>query len=91
MIFNSFQFIWLFPLIFAVYWICHRFNRPHFVLSKYVLLAISYGVYMQWSVTFGMVLLFVTLVTYAGALLVEHSRSRRKSHIYIYIYGFRFC
>lgn len=85
MIFNSFQFIWLFPLIFAVYWICHRFNRPHFVLSKYVLLAISYGVYMQWSVTFGMVLLFVTLVTYAGALLVEHARSRRKSLIYIWV------
>lgn len=28
MIFNSFQFIWLFPLIFIVYWIASLTNTP---------------------------------------------------------------
>lgn len=82
MLFNSFQFIWLFPLIFAIYWICQHFNRPHFTLSKYVLLVISYGVYIQWSVVFGLVMLFVTLVTYGGALIISRYERWRKPLIW---------
>ena len=82
MIFNSFQFIWLFPLIFIIYWTCHRLNRPHFSLSKYVLLAISYGVYLQWNVFFGGVLVFVTLTTYLTALAIGRYGQHRKPIIW---------
>lgn len=83
MIFNSFQFIWLFPLIFIIYWVCRRFNRPHFTLSKYILLAISYGVYMQWSVFFGLVLLFVSAITFTGALAIERHKKQRRLIIWV--------
>lgn len=83
MIFNSFQFIWLFPLIFVIYWVCRHFNRPHFALSKYALLVISYGVYMQWSVFFGGVLLFVSIATFFGALAIDRFRQYRKPLIWL--------
>lgn len=77
MLFNSFQFVWLFPVIFIIYWICRRLNTGHFTLSKYALLVISYGVYLQWSVIFGAILLFVSLTTYAGALAIARYPTRR--------------
>lgn len=82
MIFNSFQFIWLFPLIFIIYWICRRFDRSHFLLSKYVLLIISYGLYLQWSVFFGLVLMFVSMTTYLGALAISKKPQFRKTLIW---------
>lgn len=71
MIFNSFQFVWLFPLVFVIYWICHSLNKPHFKLSKYFLLIVSYGVCMQWDASFGVILLFVTLAIYSGAFVIK--------------------
>ncbi|MDE6394441.1 MAG: MBOAT family protein [Duncaniella sp.] len=84
MIFNSFQFIWLFPLIFVIYWAVRSGNRGYF-FAKYALLAISYGVYLQWSLTFGAILLTVTAITYISAriLSVTDTPSRRKAVIWI--------
>ena len=77
MIFNSFQFIWLFPSIFVAYWLCYRFTGKGHSLAKYLLLAISYGVYMQWNAAFALVLLYVTAVTYAFGLLFAHPVKRK--------------
>lgn len=78
MIFNSFQFIWLFPLIFIIYWLCHKFNRYYPALPRYALLLISYGLYIQWSVIFAFILFFVTLSTFLGAILITKYKSYRK-------------
>ena len=78
MIFNSFQFIWLFPLIFAAYWISYKCNSRRFCVSKYLLLAISYGVYIQWSPIFGLVLFAITLLTYLFAILIANHPAKRK-------------
>lgn len=83
MIFNSFQFIWLFPIIFVIYWICRKFDRSHFEISKYALLIISYGVYMQWSLFFGFVLLFVSLTTYGGAIALSRHRRHARALMWI--------
>lgn len=66
MLFNSFQFLWLFPIIFAVYYIVVAFgakwrNREFEMrLSNILLIAISYGLYMQWEPRYALVLLWVT-------------------------------
>lgn len=82
MIFNSFQFIWLFPLIFLVYWggysVGNRFFKK---LPQILLLAISYGLYMQWNPAYALILFGVTLVTFFGGLIVE--KYRGKGVIYI--------
>lgn len=84
MIFNSFQFLWLFPLIFIVYWIASRFSRQGYNYAKYALLLISYGVYLQWSLTFGMILLMVTAVTYLSALILKSRHSLRARRVTIW-------
>ena len=83
MIFNSFQFIWLFPLIFVIYWTLRSGNHGY-SFAKYTLLAISYGVYLQWDLSFGFILLAVTAITYLSARLlnVTETTSRRKAIIW---------
>ena len=80
MIFNSFQFLWLFPLIFAGYYLLPRlFRQPSF--ANKLLLAISYGLYMQWNPAYALILLGVTTVTYGFSLWIErqaHEKRRRK-------------
>lgn len=83
MIFNSFQFIWLFPLIFAAYWAASRFSSKGSGIAKYLLLVVSYGVYAQWSLAFASVLLLVTALTYFGARALESRPNLRTPIIYI--------
>lgn len=85
MIFNSFQFIWLFPLIFIAYWIIDRLKiggkRSKRILNCFLLL-VSYGLYAQWSLPHTLILFFVTLCTYLFAILIEYKRAfGRKKYI----------
>ena len=73
MIFNSFQFIWLFPLIFIAYWfvdivICKGRGKK---IANCMLLAISYGLYAQWSIPYTFILFGITVVTYSFAIIIE--------------------
>lgn len=80
MVFNSFQFLWLFPIIFGGYYLINRIvtsKRQH-IVSNIVLLAVSYALYMQWMPWCGLVLLWVTLITYIGALLISRFREYAK-------------
>lgn len=72
MIFNSFQFLWLFPLIFVTYYIVMWMaGRKSNKIGNYLLIAVSYGLYMQWEPKYVLVLLGVTAITYISALLIE--------------------
>lgn len=73
MVFNSFQFLWLFPLIFAVYYAVVRFAGTwhHGRAANLLLVIISYGVYAQWGLGYAAVMLGVTVVTYVSARLIE--------------------
>lgn len=80
MIFNSFQFVWLFPLVFVVYWAMYKlFDLKGLTVTKYYLLAVSYGVYLQWSFFGGIILLVVSFVSYATALLIDRYRNYRRA------------
>lgn len=64
MLFNTFQFLWLFPILFCVYYLSTWKN-----FGNVALLLISYGVYLQWKPVYALILLWVTTVTYLFALL----------------------
>ena len=92
MIFNSFQFIWLFPIIFALYYtvmdIAKRVNLNASRLGNYLLIAISYGLYMQWNAKYALVLFGVTAITYISALLLNSfsSGGGQNNHYYHRLY-----
>lgn len=72
MIFNSFQFIWLFPLIFGGYYIfsylLNRTGQGQGQGSNILLLLVSYALYMQYKPIYALILLWITLVTYFMAI-----------------------
>lgn len=82
MVFNSFQFLWLFPLIFVAYYLLQYLFRNRSQLSSritnYLLIAVSYGVFMQWNPSHAFVLLGVTAVTFLFALLIEKKEAYGK-------------
>ena len=74
MIFNSLNFIVLFPFIFLLYYaIPARYGKAR----NLFLLLVSYLLYLQWKPVYALVLLGVTLVTYQAALLLDGVRQRK--------------
>ena len=74
MIFNSFNFIVLFPAIFLLYYVIPAQYRK--VRNLYLLL-VSYLLYIQWKPVYALILLGVTMVTYLAALAVERTKRRK--------------
>lgn len=85
--FNSFQFVWLFPIIFVLYyflnWVLgskYKYNQTQ--IANALLIIISYGLYMQWNPQYTLVLLGVTAITYFSALLIDrHNAYGRKKYL----------
>ena len=68
MIFNSFNFIILFPIIFLLYYaIPAKYDK----MRNLYLLLVSYLLYLQWKPVHALILLGVTAVTYFAARSVE--------------------
>lgn len=76
MLLNSFIFWIYFIVIFVVYWsIPKRFHA----LRKWLLIIVSYALYMSWKPVFALVLLGVTFAAYIGALCIDkYSGKQRK-------------
>lgn len=75
MIYNSFNFIVFFPLLFLLYYtIPARYPKAR---NAYLLIT-SYLLYIQWKPVYALVLLGVTLVTFFAALLVEKARHPKR-------------
>ena len=75
MIFNSFNFITIFPFIFLLYYVI----PAHWGRTRNLfLLAVSYLLYMQWKPAYALVLLGVTAVTWLAALLLEKTRHPKR-------------
>lgn len=76
MIFNSFQFLWLFPFVFAGYYAISFFmhKKRHASWSNYLLLCLSYALYMQYIPWCALILFWVTLDTYIAALLIDRNK-----------------
>lgn len=79
MIYNSFNFIVLFPLIFLLYYLIPaRYQKGRNVF----LFAVSYLLYLNWKPIYALILLGVTIVTYYSARLIEN-RTRKKPIVVI--------
>ncbi len=75
MSFNSFSFWLVFPVIFGIYWLIPTRLKT---AKQIWLLFVSYLLYMNWRPTFALILLYVTLITYFGALSFNRVKSRKK-------------
>ena len=81
MIFNSFQFFWLFPLIFVVYHLANSLGEGKILsfcgkpVGNFILLIVSYLIYIQWNVWSSMILLWITFITFIAANCIDKRRS----------------
>lgn len=76
MVFNSFSFWVLFPLIFILYWLIPTRLKT---AKKVYMVAVSYLFYMLWEPAWALILFGVTLVTYFGALWLPAADGRRRT------------
>lgn len=67
MLFNSFTFIWVFPLLWCIYYMLPNKIR---IGNLYLLIA-SYIIYINWEPVYGLILLGVTITTYTFALFMS--------------------
>ena len=75
MIYNSFNFIVLFPLLFLLYYaIPVRYPKAR----NMFLLAVSYLLYLNWKPVYALILLGVTFVTYYSARIIEKSEKKKQ-------------
>lgn len=71
MLFNSFKYIVFLPILLLFYFV---------LLAKaknYWLLICSYFFYMSWNAVYGILLLACTVVSYAGAMLIQKEKNRK--------------
>lgn len=84
MIYNSFNFIVLFPLLFLLYYVIPaKYQKAR----NLFLLVVSYALYVCWKPAFALVLLGVTLITYWGGQIFdgrEASLSRSKQLVWVF-------
>lgn len=88
MIFNSFQFIWLLPIIFIVYWgTSYIFkNKIHSQrINNLLLIFISYAIYIQYKPIYALLLLYVTLITYLGGAILNKEKDNQTRKRYLLI------
>ncbi len=71
MLFNSFKFLLFFPVLLVFY-----FALPA-KLKNWWLLICSYYFYMSWNAVYGILLFACTLVSYAGALLIQNTDEQK--------------
>lgn len=79
MIFNSFNFWIIFPLIFIFYWLLPS-NK--IIYKKIYLITVSYLLYMNWKPAYALLLLGITFITYFAAKLIEGRNRNKKIIIY---------
>ena len=69
MIYNSFNFIVFFPLIFLLY---YAIPAQHSKVRNLFLLSVSYLLYLQWKPAYALILLAVTVVTFYAASFIRN-------------------
>lgn len=77
MLFNSFNFWIIFPIIFIIYWLIPSSKITY---RKLFLIIVSYLLYMNWIPAYALLLLGVTLITFYTAKIIS-SNNRRKFFI----------
>lgn len=83
MIFNSFLFLWLFPLIFILYYgVTYTVTKSWSKIGNATLLIISYLLYMNWKPAYVLLLIGITAITYFAARHIEQNNRNKRGIIY---------
>lgn len=77
MLFNSLQYAVFLPIVFALYWIV-----PH-KWRWIVVLVSSYYFYMCWNAKYLLLIMFITGISYVGALGVEGAREQKQKKLWV--------
>lgn len=77
MLFNSLQYAVFLPIVFALYWIV-----PH-KWRWIVVLISSYYFYMCWNAKYLLLILFITGISFLGALGVEAASERKRKKFWV--------
>lgn len=78
MLFNSFEFLLFFPIVCVIYWLLPARFRNTFLLIA------SYYFYLSWKAIYGLLILFVSLVTWGGTrFFVVNKQEKNKKIILI--------
>lgn len=77
MLFNSLQYAVFLPVVFALYWIVPHKRRWLLVLLS------SYYFYMSWNAKYLLLIVFITGVSYAGAILVEREKNIGRKKLWV--------
>lgn len=89
MIFNSFQFLWLFPIIALIYFAINYFlcGKNNTIISNHFLLIVSYALYFKCCPVYTLILLWVTFVTFYGARFIAKRNAFGKKKYLISIFA----
>ena len=75
MVYNSLQFIFVYPFLFLLY---HLIPGRYGKARNMYLLLVSYALYVSWKPSGALVLLFVTAMTYGVARIIGHVRHPKR-------------
>lgn len=81
MLFNSFEFLFFFPVVCIIYFLLknNRWRIPYLLIA-------SYYFYMNWKPVYAVLIMTSTLLTYLCGLLVErHADNKRKKKTFLII------
>lgn len=79
MLFNSVHFAIFLPIIFAFYWISPA------KLRWIVILISSYYFYMSWDIRYIVLILFITVCSYFGAIAIEKVSNDAIKRMFLYV------
>ena len=87
MIFNTFEFLWTFPIILCIYLIIQKdkIRKYYPKLGNTFLLIVSYALYIKWNPVYSLILFGITFVTYLAALRVEKDNAYGNKKYIIWI------
>ncbi len=88
MLFNSFSFLWIFPIIFIIYWGVINCNMNVLQKSKtanFFLIFISYLLYIQWKPVYALIMLGITIITYVIGIWIEKKQDSSKNKYILWI------
>lgn len=87
MIYNSFEFIWLFPIVFCVYYLItswQKLTELYPKIGNFILISISYALYIKIKPIYALILLWVTAVTFIAAKRIEKNKAYGKKKYLIW-------
>lgn len=78
MLFNSLEYLIFLPIVFVLYWVI-----PH-KWRWVVVLASSYYFYMSWNAKYLLLIVFITAISFTGALLVEKTKDQKRKKFWVW-------